>query len=125
MVYSPETPLEKRVLSEQKKSFFAGHVALVATSTFFMARVISDYHPESRLKWLYYSIAGAATATTAYLRQAAGEHFPSDILLGTVVGTLSGLLTPSLHKHKLIKNQRLSVLPFGGQGAGLTVLYRL
>ena len=53
MVYSSETPLEKRVLSEQKKSFFAGHVALVATSTFFMARVIADYHPDSKYKWLF------------------------------------------------------------------------
>jgi len=125
LVYSPETPMEKRLSSESKKSFFAGHVAVVATSTFFIARVLSEYHPESRIKWLYYSIAGAATFTTAYLRQAAGEHFPSDILLGMAVGTLSGLLTPSLHQHKLIKNQRLSVLPFGVHGAGLAAIYRL
>ena len=125
LVYSPETPMEKRISSESKKSFFAGHVALVATSTFFVARVLSDYHPESKLKWLYYSIAGAATFTTAYLRQAAGEHFFSDILLGTAVGTLSGLLTPALHQRKLIKNQRLSILPFGGHGAGLAAIYKL
>jgi membrane-associated phospholipid phosphatase len=125
LVYSPETPIEKRISPESKKSFFAGHVALVATSTFFIARVFSEYHPESRIKWLYYTVAGAATFTTAYLRQAAGEHFLSDILLGTAVGTLSGLLTPSLHQHKLIKNQRLSVLPFGGHGAGLVAVYRL
>lgn len=125
MVYSSETPMEKRLASEQKKSFFAGHVALVATSTFFMARVIADYHPESHYKWLYYSIAGAATATTAYFRQAAGEHFPSDILLGAVVGTLSGLLTPSLHKNKLFNSQRLSILPYGGINNGIAVLYHL
>ena len=125
MVYDAATPIEKRTNSEQKKSFFAGHVALVATSTFFMARVIADYHPDSKFKWLYYGIAGAATATTAYLRQAAGEHFPSDILLGTAVGTLSGLLTPSLHQHKLIKNKRLSIFPVSGHGCGLTAFYKL
>lgn len=127
MVYSSGTPMEKRVLSEQKKSFFAGHVALVATSTFFMARVIDDYHPNSRFKWLYYVLAGGATLATAYMRSAAGEHFPSDILLGTAVGTLSGLLTPSLHKIKLVNSGRLSILPIGNSGStgGFTALYRL
>jgi len=127
MVYSSGTPMEKRVLSEQKKSFFAGHVAVVATSTFFMARVIADYHPQSRFKWLYYSLASATTLTTAYLRQQAGEHFPSDIILGIAVGTVSGLLIPSLHKIKLVKTQRLSILPVGGSGStgGFTALYRL
>ena len=124
-VYSPATPLDKRTISDSKKSFFAGHVALVATSTFFIARVFADYHPESRFKWLYYSIAGAATVATGYMRQVAGEHFLSDILLGTAVGTLSGLLTPSLHKNKLFKSRRLSIFPFGGNSEGLTVLYRL
>ncbi len=127
MVYSAETPMEKRILSEQKKSFFAGHVALVATSTFFMARVIDDYHPNSRFKWLYYGLASAATLGTAYMRSAAGEHFPSDLILGTAVGTLSGLLTPSLHKIKLVTTNRLSILPIGGSGStgGFTALYRL
>ncbi|HTL10171.1 MAG TPA: phosphatase PAP2 family protein [Chitinophagaceae bacterium] len=127
MVYSNGTPMEKRILSEQKKSFFAGHVALVATSTFFMARVIAEYHPQSRFKWLYYSVAGAATATTGYLRMAAGEHFLSDVLLGTAVGTLSGLLTPSLHKIKLVKSGKLAILPFANAGGtgGLTAIYRL
>jgi membrane-associated phospholipid phosphatase len=124
-VYDAETPLAKRTASDSRKSFFAGHVALVATSTFFVARVFADYHPRSKFKWLYYSIAGAATVATGYMRQAAGEHFLSDILLGTTVGTLSGLLTPSLHRHKLIKSQRLGFYPFSGHSNGLTALYRL
>jgi membrane-associated phospholipid phosphatase len=124
-VYSTETPLDKRMASDSKKSFFAGHVALVSTSTFFMAHVFADYHPDSHFKWVAYSIASATTVATAYMRQAAGEHFMSDILLGTAVGTLSGLLTPALHQHKLIKNQRLSIFPFGTHGEGLTALYRL
>jgi membrane-associated phospholipid phosphatase len=124
-VYSAETPLDKRTASDSKKSFFAGHVALVSTSTFFMARVYADYHPDSHFRWVAYSAAGAATIATAYMRQAAGEHFLSDILLGTAVGTLSGILTPALHQHKLIKNQRLSIFPFGSQGGGLTAIYRL
>jgi membrane-associated phospholipid phosphatase len=125
LVYSSESPIDVRTSSNSRNSFFAGHVALVATSTFFMAQVYADYHPESHLKWLMYGIAGTATVTTAYLRSRAGEHFLSDIVLGTTIGTLSGLLTPKLHKAKWIKNQRLSIIPFSGLSSGLAVLYKL
>ncbi|HMC87761.1 MAG TPA: phosphatase PAP2 family protein [Chitinophagaceae bacterium] len=124
-VYNSETPLDKRSASDSKKSFFAGHVALVSTSTFFMARVYADYHPDSHFKWLAYGAASAATVATAYMRQAAGEHFLSDILLGTTIGTLSGILTPELHQNKLLKNQRLSIYPLSDQGKGFTAIYRL
>jgi membrane-associated phospholipid phosphatase len=124
LVYSNNTPMEKRLLSDSRKSFFAGHVALVATSTFFMASVFAQYHPDSKFKWMMYAIAGGATATTGYLRHEAGEHFPSDILVGTAVGTLSGILVPALHKTKISKNKHLTFLPFAGETNGMTVLYK-
>jgi hypothetical protein len=108
-----------------KNAFFAGHVALVGTSTFFMAKVFSDYHPESRLKGLMWGAAVVATGTTAYLRHMGGKHFPSDILIGTAVGTLSGILVPSLHKNPILKNPNLSIMPFSGRSHGLAVVYKL
>ena len=127
LVYSSESPMNVRVSANARNAFFAGHVALVATSTFFMARVFADYHPDSHWKWVVYGAAGAATAATAYMRSRAGEHFPSDIFVGTTIGVLSGLLTPHLHEEKLIHNQRLSILPFAGSkgGQGLSLLYKL
>jgi len=125
LVYSSESPMDVRTASNSRNSFFAGHVALVATSTFFMASAYADYHPDSQFKWVMYGIAGAATLTTGYLRSRAGEHNPSDILIGTIVGTASGLLIPRLHQTKLIKNQRLSILPFAGRGQGLALFYKL
>ena len=125
LAYNPEVPLEERMDGGSKNSFFAGHVALVATSTFFTAKVFSDYHPESKLKYLLYGAAVVGTAGTAYLRHAGGKHFPSDILIGTAVGTLSGILVPHFHKNPLLKNQRLSVTPFTGQSHGLAVRYKL
>jgi len=125
LVYSSESPMDVRTSSNSKNAFFAGHVALVATSTFFVASAYADYHPDSKYKWVLYGIAGAATLTTGYLRHRAGEHFPSDILVGTVVGTMSGLLTPRLHQTKLIKNKNLSILPFAGRSQGLAMIYKL
>jgi membrane-associated phospholipid phosphatase len=125
LVYDTKSPMDVRMASNSRNAFFAGHVALVATSTFFMAQVFADYHPESRLKWVMYGAAGVATAATAYMRHKAGEHFPSDILVGTAVGTLSGLLVPKLHKCRLIKNQKLSLIPYAGPASGLAFFYKL
>jgi membrane-associated phospholipid phosphatase len=123
--YESGSPMDLAVESNSKKSFFAGHVALVATSTFFMAKVYADYHPDSKLKWVFYGGAGALTAATGIMRNLAGMHFLSDVLLGATVGTLSGLLVPSLHKIKPGKTPHLTILPFGGTGAGFTAIYRI
>ena len=123
--YSIETPMTWRTRGGAKNSFYAGHVALVATSTFFMAKVYADYNPDSKVKWLFYGVAGAATGTMAYLRHRGGFHFPSDILLGITQGTLTGILVPHFHKNKLIKDPNLSLLPYGnGQENGLTLVYK-
>ena len=116
LVYESASPLETRQSSNSRNSFFAGHVALVGTSVFFIARAYADYHPESRIKWVFYGGAAAITGLTGYWRSRAGEHFPTDIALGAAIGVASGLLTPSLHKTKLMKNGRLSVLPYNSQG---------
>ncbi|HET9746206.1 MAG TPA: phosphatase PAP2 family protein [Chitinophagaceae bacterium] len=123
--YSDETPMTWRTRGGAKNSFYAGHVALVATSSFFMAKVYADYNPDSKVKWLFYGLAGAATGTMAYLRHQGGFHFPSDIILGLTQGTLTGILVPHFHKNKLIKDPNLSLLPYSnGQANGLTLVYK-
>jgi len=122
--YYSDAPQNMSLESNAKKSFFAGHVALVATSTFFMARVYADYYPDSPLKWVFYGTAGAMTATTAVLRNFAGMHFLSDVLVGTGVGTLSGLLVPHLHLAKKGNLNHLTVVPIGLNGPGLLALYK-
>ena len=123
--YNPEVPMDRKTRGGAKNSFFAGHVALVGTSTFFTAKVFSDYHPDSKLRWLFYSLAGVATATTGYLRIRAGEHFLTDVIIGTGVGTLSGLLVPQFHKIKNV-DSRVGMTPFfGGKEKGLILTYKL
>lgn len=122
-VYNANTPMIRRIRGGAKNSFYAGHVALVGTSTFFIAKVLADYHPESKVKWLWFTLAGAATATTGYLRYKAGEHFPTDVLLGAGLGTLSGILVPHLHKNKPV-NSKLSIAPTIGSSNGFSLVYR-
>ena len=108
-----------------RNSFLGGHPALVATSSFFVASVYADYHPDSKFKYVLYGVAVVATGGTAYLRHRGGKHFPSDLLVGTTIGTLSGLLVPRLHKNKAYANSKLRIMPFTGDSHGLYAVYKL
>src|ERR1700744_875896 len=121
LVYESASPIGERTSSNSRNSFFAGHVALVGTSVFFIAQAYADYHPDSHYKWLFYTGAAAITGLTGYWRNRAGEHFPTDVGLGAVVGVASGLLTPMLHRTHFAK--KLTFLPFGPQGKGFWMRY--
>lgn len=124
--YNPDVPMAKRTRGGAKNSFFAGHVALVGTSTFFMAKVWNDYHPHSKARWLPFTLAGLATGTVGYLRYRGGEHFLSDIGLGIIVGTLSGILVPHVHKNKDITDRRLSfTASYMGDAPQFGIVYKL
>jgi membrane-associated phospholipid phosphatase len=124
LTYEAASPIEERTSSNSRNSFFAGHVALVGTSVFFIAQAYADYHPESHYKWLFYAGATAITELTGYWRNRAGEHFPTDVALGSVVGFASGMLTPMLHRTKLM-SKKLTLLPFSMKGKGFSLLYHL
>ncbi|HXB92963.1 MAG TPA: phosphatase PAP2 family protein [Puia sp.] len=109
LVYESSSPIDTRLSPNSRNSFFAGHVALVSTSVFFIARTYADYHPRSKAKWIFYTGAALITGLTGYWRNMAGEHFPTDIALGSLVGISSGLLTPALHRIK--KKAPVTVLP--------------
>ena len=124
--YNTALPLDQRTRGAGKNSFIAGLPALVATSTFFMAKVYSDYHPEMKNKWILYSLAGGASLATGLLRIKAGEHFPTDVMAGIPVGVLSGILVPHFHKIKRFKNSGLTLMPYYNQGAsGFTALLKI
>lgn len=122
--YNPNVPMDIRLAGGAKNSFFAGHVALVGTSTFFIAKVYSDYHPGSKLNWLLYTAAGIATATTGYLRYKGGLHHLTDVFIGTAVGPLSGILVPQFHKVKNGKEPSLSLMPYYGNEKGIAMVWK-
>lgn len=125
LAYNTDAPMDQRTSGIARNSFFAGHVALVGTATFFTAAIYDRYHPASWTKWLVYGGAAVATGATAYMRHRAGRHFPSDIVIGALVGVGSGLLTPYFHKTKTWTGQRLGISPFYREDGvrGLSLAY--
>ena len=116
--------LDKRESNNSQRSFYAGHVAATASTTFFAAKVFSDLHPDSKLKPFVWVTAAALPVVTGYYRYKAGEHFLSDITLGYVLGAGVGILVPQLHK---INNfNRVSIAPAMWQNAkGVSIAYHL
>lgn len=124
-VYYPEIPLEEKQLAGSTDSFYSGHVATAATATFFMAKIFTDYHPETQgKKWLYYTSALIPPAFVGYNRYKALKHFPTDVLIGMAFGAATGILLPAIHRFRPVKNQNLSIVPFTGSVTGMNVQFR-
>lgn len=123
--YNPDAPIDVKTGGNVRNSFFAGHPALVASATFFTAKIFSDYHPNMKNKWILYTIAGAAATATGVYRMQGGYHFRSDVIVGVTVGSLVGVLIPHLHKNKNFTTAKLRLLPnFGNGSSGFTLLYK-
>ncbi|UCH13660.1 MAG: phosphatase PAP2 family protein [Bacteroidales bacterium] len=122
LVYNSDFPLNKRLESRNRNSFFSGHVSTVATASFFTAKVYSDYHPElGRKKYIIYSAALIPPIFVGACRYKSGKHFPTDIITGLAVGASIGILTPHLHKNK---NYNPAVIPVTGSFTGLSLSYK-
>lgn len=126
-VYSDEFSFEEKTASNARLSFFSGHTAQTAAFSVFMAKVIHDYHPNMKkgIEIGIWTFAITVPATMAYLRVDAGNHFPTDVMVGYAVGATVGWLVPHLHKKK-DKDSNLSIAPFQyGNVTGLTLNWKL
>lgn len=121
-VFNPEESLSRKTGRGSQNSFYSGHVASAASCTFFIAKVYSDYHPHSKWRPYLFGAALIPPAIVGYYRYRAGMHFPSDIIVGGIVGAGIGMLVPQLHKEwRQKKKRKVSVLPFSGEFIGLNI----
>ena len=119
-VYYQELPLEERNFGNLRNSFYSGHVSSTATATFFAAKVFSDYHPEmGAKKYLLYGLASLPPALAGFYRIKALKHFPSDVIVGGVIGAALGMLTPELHRRAKGRASLSAVYTEQAKGVGL------
>jgi len=80
------------------RSFFSGHSSMAFAAAALLSTVYQDLHgPSTAAKVVWVSSLSLA-AFTAYARVEAGMHFPTDVLVGAVVGAAIGHLVPRLHR---------------------------
>jgi undecaprenyl-diphosphatase len=81
-------------------SFFSGHAATVgaisATATY-LAFVRS---PGSARAWATLGAGILLTTLVSYERVRGGDHFPTDVVAGSMAGAAVGVIVPHLHRHQ-------------------------
>jgi len=126
LVYNENAPLDERTNSVSRLSYFSGHTSITASFSFFIAKVMNDYHPNMKVgyKIAMWSFAAAIPAATGYLRVKGGRHFPTDVISGYALGAFVGWVIPELHKKKKL-SKNLSVVPSFSYGSkGIYLQYR-
>ncbi len=125
LTYYTELSLGERKNGNNRNSFYSGHSASVAYTTFFMAKVYCDYHPDLNIgkRILVYSAAFVPAALEGYLRVRSLAHFPSDSMVGLTLGAAIGIILPELHK-KRIKNLSVGMFNVPG-GIGLSTCLKI
>jgi membrane-associated phospholipid phosphatase len=110
-MYGDEAPIDKRIDGDGALSFFSGHTTVAFASAVSLFSVLHRRHPDSLAPWVALGVGLAAAAFVVTGRVLAGNHFPTDVAAGAVVGSSLGVLVPALHEAGV-----------GSKGAGLRVV---
>lgn len=121
-VYNPNVPMDEKMDINARQSFFSGHVANSAAFLFLTASMVNRYADRPAWKWVAWSSAVVVPGTIAYWRYSSGKHFPTDVLVGYLIGAGSGLLIPALHKGELPKDISYNLQPLSN-GVMLTITF--
>ncbi len=97
-VYNEDVPDEIKQNVDATHSFFSAHASESFASAVFLSITFSKYYPNSDLKPFVWSSSLLLAATVGYLRYTAGQHFPTDIITGAIVGSIIGYLIPLIHE---------------------------
>jgi membrane-associated phospholipid phosphatase len=111
--YSDRASEDDRTDANAARSFFSGHTANgVATSVAALRTFQRLGKPV--LGWTMLSVGLAGSSLVGVSRVQSGAHFPSDVLIGAVIGAGFGLALPAVH------DSPVRLVPFGdAQSQGL------
>ncbi|MCB0793137.1 MAG: phosphatase PAP2 family protein [Flavobacteriales bacterium] len=97
-VYNDDVPDHIRHERDAFLSFWSGHAANTAALSISSAMLIDRAEVDRTVRACAWVGAIALPALMAWLRVRAGRHFPTDVLAGCLVGGLTGLLVPYIHR---------------------------
>jgi membrane-associated phospholipid phosphatase len=84
---------------DQELSVPSGHTALVTAATTALTTTFFLRHPDSPWRWAVLGGGLALSALTGFARIESGNHFPTDTMVGALLGGLAGFLVPYFHRN--------------------------
>lgn len=104
-------PLDYQNCAEQKTtpcvqptdsvlSFWSGHAATVASVGATATYIAFIRAPHSPRPWITLAAGVLLTAFVSFERVRSGEHFPTDVLAGSMAGAAIGVLVPHAHRNE-------------------------
>ncbi len=98
-------------------SFYSGHVSMVFATLSTMAMTLHLRYQTGIWPW---TIVAAVGGSVAYQRVAAGRHFPTDVMMGALAGTLEGVFIPLFHA----RNQKPVPISVASDGKSLALNWK-
>jgi membrane-associated phospholipid phosphatase len=103
-------------------SFFSGHAATVASIGATATYLAFVRDPDGARPWITLGASVALTGFVSYERVRSGQHFPTDVIAGSMAGAAMGIVVPHLHRHKQeAPTVWVGAAPAPGGGGSLTV----
>ncbi len=96
--YNDEVEDEIRSSPAATLSFFSAHTSVAFASAVFLSITFNKYNPDSNLTPYIWGTSLLIASAVGYLRYASGNHFPTDIIAGAIVGSVVGYLIPLIHE---------------------------
>jgi membrane-associated phospholipid phosphatase len=87
----------KKLGRDAFRSFFSGHTSAAFNGAVLAGTVYARRHTGSRGSTAVWATGLTLAVATGACRVLAGRHFPTDVLAGAAVGSLTGWLIPRLH----------------------------
>jgi membrane-associated phospholipid phosphatase len=97
------------------RSFYSGHASTVFAVLSVEAQTISTRHGGAPWLWAVAVVVGGSVAVERVL---AGYHFPTDVVVGALIGTATGLTVSWLHERPQPLHSSLALVP---RPDGLTI----
>jgi membrane-associated phospholipid phosphatase len=111
-VYDENSPADKKDEVNVRHAFYSGHTSVTASNSFFTARVFTEYLSDNTAKTLIWTAAALIPAVTGFSRINTHNHFPTDVIVGYIVGAAIGYLIPELHKYENENNEPVTTEQF-------------
>jgi len=94
----PRIPAEYRRSQTAVRSFPSGHTATAFAGAVFTGEIYARLNPDDPARHWVRGTTLLLAATTGWLRIRAGKHYPTDVIVGAIIGSLAGWGIPRLHE---------------------------